>query len=168
MPEAVIIAGANGAGKTTFAREFVPVRFPDAQFINADEISRESEVLANPVAAGREMFKRLKEAIEKQEDFAIETTLASRSYALQIPEWQEAGYRVTLHFIEVPDADFAVQRVALRVKRGGHDIPEPDIRRRYERGLSLFHEKYQSIVDEWYHWETSKEGTKLVKESGTT
>ena len=168
MPEAVIIAGANGAGKTTFAREFVPARFPDAQFINADEISRESEALVNPVAAGREMLKRLRQAIEKREDFAIETTLASRSYALQIPAWQGMGYRVTLHFIEVPDADFAAQRVAQRVRQGGHDIPEPDIRRRYERGLRLFEQKYQSIVDQWYHWETSNEGTRLVKESGTT
>ena len=163
MPEAVIIAGANGAGKTTFAREFVPVRFPDSQFINADEISRESEAFANPVAAGREMLKRLEQAIEQREDFAIETTLASRSYATQIPDWKAAGYRVTLHFIEVSDADFAVQRVAQRVRQGGHDIPEHDIRRRYERGLRLFVEMYQPIVDEWYHWETSNEGTKLVK-----
>ncbi|MEM1354298.1 MAG: zeta toxin family protein [Planctomycetota bacterium] len=168
MPEAVIIAGANGAGKTTFAREFVPVRFSDAQFINADEISRESSAFANPVAAGREMLKRLQQAIERREDFAIETTLASRSYASQIPKWQETGYRVTLHFIAVPAADFAVQRVAQRVRQGGHDIPEHDIRRRYERGLSLFDQKYQPIVDEWYHWETSKEGTRLVKKSGTT
>lgn len=168
MPEAVIIAGANGAGKTTFAREFVPVRFPNARFINADEISRESEAFANPVAAGRQMLIRLRSAVEQRQDFAIETTLASRSYALQIPSWQEAGYRVTLHFIEVPSADFAVDRVAQRVAAGGHDIPETDIRRRYKRGLRLFTERYQPIVDVWYHWVTSMDSTTLVKTSETT
>lgn len=168
MPEAIIIAGANGAGKTTFAREFVPARFPDAQFINADEISRESEVFANPIAAGREMLSRLYKAVEKQQDFAIETTLASRSYAQQIPRWQKHGYRVTLHFIEVPSADFAVDRVAQRVALGGHDIPEADIRRRYERGLRLFNETYRPIVNAWYYWKTSKGRTKLDTKSGTT
>lgn len=168
MPEAVIIAGANGAGKTTFAREFVPMRFPDAQFINADEISRESDSLSSPVAAGREMLVRLRAAVEQRKDFAIETTLASRSYAQQIPAWQEAGYRVTLHFIEVPNADFSVERVAQRVANGGHDIPEPDIRRRYERGLRLFNETYRQIVDAWYHWKASQEGLSLVAKSEPT
>ena len=168
MPEAVIIAGANGAGKTTFAREFVPARFPDAMFINADEISRESDAFANPVSAGREMLKRLHAAVQQRHDFAIETTLASRSYAQQIPAWQEAGYRATLHFIEVPSADFAVERVAQRVAHGGHNIPEPDIRRRYERGLRLFNQTYRAIVDAWYHWTASNEGLELVAKSETT
>ena len=82
--------------------------------------------------------------------------------------WQEAGYRVTLHFIEVPSADFSVRRVAQRVAAGGHDIPEADIRRRYKRGLRLFAEVYLSLVDVCYHWETSQEGLTLVKKSGTT
>ncbi|MEM9111521.1 MAG: zeta toxin family protein [Planctomycetota bacterium] len=168
MPEAVIIAGANGAGKTTFARKFVPARFPEAQFINADEISRESDVFAHPVAAGREMLRRLRQVIDKREDFAIETTLASRSYAQQIPHWQKYGYRVTLHFIKVPSADFSVDRVAQRVAHGGHQIPEADIRRRYERGLHLFNETYRTIIDAWYHWATSNKGLSLVAENKTT
>lgn len=167
MPEAVIIAGANGAGKTTFARSFVPARFPGAHFLNADEISRESPAWSSHFAAGREMLARLRAAVEQRQDFAIETTLASRSYAQHIPVWREKGYRVTLHFIEVPSADFAVERVAQRVANGGHNIPEPDIRRRFDRGLRLFKETYRPIVSAWYHWETGNRGLKLVAKSET-
>ncbi len=73
-----------------------------------------------------------------------------------------------LHFIEVPSADFAVERVAQRVKHGGHSIPEPDIRRRYERGLQLFSKTYRPIVDAWYQWQTSEQGLRLVTKSETT
>ncbi len=65
-PEAVLIAGANGAGKTTFAREFLHVRYPGASFLNADEIQRESGELAHPVAAGRELIRRLGESASRR------------------------------------------------------------------------------------------------------
>ncbi|MEM6257761.1 MAG: zeta toxin family protein [Planctomycetota bacterium] len=162
MPEAVIIAGANGAGKTTFARRVLSNTYPQCVFINADEIQREKPELAHPFAAGREMLRRLDEAVERTQSFTIETTLASRIYALRIPVWKEMGFTIDLHFIEVPSAEFAVKRVAQRVSLGGHDIPEPDIRRRYQRGLRLFKEVYQDRVDAWYHWSTSDIGLELI------
>lgn len=163
MPEAVIIAGANGAGKTTFARQMLPAAYPDCMFINADEIQRERPEFSHPFAAGREMLGQLSEAVEKQQPFAIETTLASRMYIQRIPDWKSRGYSVDLHFIEVPDADYAVKRVARRVAAGGHDIPEADIRRRYARGLRLFTEVYRDQADACYHWKTEDTGLSLIE-----
>jgi len=123
MPEAVIIAGANGAGKTTFARSVIPGWYTQALFLNTDEIQRERPDLKHPVAAGREMLRRLDTAVANKRSFVVETTLASRMYVQRIPAWKTIGYTVELHYIEVPDADFAVKRVAQRVALGGARHP---------------------------------------------
>lgn len=160
-PEAVLIAGANGAGKTTFAREFLHVRYPGASFLNADEIQREGGALSHPVAAGRELIRRLDDLVGRRSSFAVETTLASRNHVRRLRAWSAAGYRTTMHFIEVPSADYAVRRVATRVAAGGHSIPEADIRRRFQRGLEMFASVYKPVVDRWYHWRSDDQGLRL-------
>lgn len=150
MPEAIVVAGANGAGKTTFARELLPALYPNVAFLNADEVQLEASPFAHPIAAGRELLRRLAEKERRRESFAIETTLASTMYVRHMRLWRVAGYRVALHFIELPSEDFAVRRVAMRVAAGGHDVPELDIRRRFHRGLALFEQVYKALVDEWY------------------
>jgi len=165
MPDAVLIAGANGAGKTTFARQVVPSSYPAARFLNVDEIQLGERAFAHPIAAGRELLRRLEEAEGRGDDFVIETTLSSRMYVKHISEWMRGGYRITLHFIEVPSEEFAVRRVAARVAAGGHAVPEADVRRRYWRGLVLFEEVYKSLVDRWYHWVSDDEGLRLVDRS---
>jgi predicted ABC-type ATPase len=161
VPEAVVIAGANGAGKTTFARELLPALYPDVEFLNVDEVQAEGSPFAHPVAAGREVLRRLAEAERRSDSFAIETTLSSTMYARRMRSWKTSGYRVALHFIELPSEDFAVGRVAMRVAAGGHSVPEVDIRRRYRRGLALFEQVYKPLVDEWYHWLSDDNGLRL-------
>jgi predicted ABC-type ATPase len=161
-PEAVLIAGANGAGKTTFARQFLQVRYPTAEFLNADEIQREDPAFAQPVAAGRELVRRLDALASQRRTFAVETTLSSRGYVGKLRTWTGLGYFTSLHFIELPSADFAVRRVAMRVAAGGHDVPEADVRRRFERGLRLFSTVYQPLVGRWYHWFSDERGLRLV------
>jgi predicted ABC-type ATPase len=161
VPEAIVIAGANGAGKTTFARQILPALHPDASFLNVDEIQAEEPSFAHPVAAGRELLKRLDEAEQRRVSFAIETTLSSRMYAERMRLWSTWGYRVCLHFIELPSEDLALQRVAMRVAAGGHSVPESDVRRRYRRGLDLFQQVYKPMVDEWYHWFSDEGGIRL-------
>lgn len=161
MPEAVIIAGANGAGKTTFARQLLPSLYPGVRFLNVDEVQREDPAFAHPIAAGRELLRRLEESERSRASFALETTLSSAMYARRIPVWRDGGYRVSLHFIEVPSAEFAVRRVADRVAAGGHAVPEGDVRRRFHRGLDLFSRVYKPIVDEWYHWISDDGGLRL-------
>jgi predicted ABC-type ATPase len=95
------------------------------------------------------MLARLGELAARRVDFAFETTLASRSFAPWLRDQRDAGYRIHLVFLALMDADLAVGRVAARVWSGGHDIPEPVIRRRYEAGLRNLHGLYRSIVTSW-------------------
>ena len=165
MSTAVIVSGANGAGKTTFSRQLLPLLHPGVPFLNADEIRLESPAFRAPVAASRELLRRLDEAERAHKSFAVETTLSSRTYLTRIRRWEAAGYDTTIHFIELPSADFAVRRVAARVANGGHDIPEVDIRRRFERGLRLFLGVYKSEVPQWYHWSSDDNGLRLIATS---
>ncbi len=161
MPEAIVVAGANGAGKTTFARELLPALYPDVEFLNVDEVQVEAATFAHPVAAARELLRRLGDSERRRDSFAIETTLSSTMYARRMRSWKTWGYRISLHFIELPSEDHAVQRVAIRVAAGGHSVPEPDVRRRFHRGLALFEQVYKPLVDEWYHWFSDDGGLRL-------
>ncbi len=161
MPEAILIAGANGAGKTTFARQMLPALYPDIAFLDVDEIQGDEPAFSHPVAAGRELLQRLAARERQRQSFAIETTLSSRMYARRIALWRAWCYRVSLQFIELPSEDFAVRRVAMRVAAGGHAVPEADVRRRFHRGLALFEQVYKPLVDEWYHWYSDDGGLRL-------
>lgn len=166
--DAILIAGANGSGKTTFARQLLPVGYPDAEFLNADEIQRESIAFAHPVAAGREFLRRLSDLERRRVSFGVEITMSSRMYVNRFRRWSTQGYRISLHFIELPSADEAVRRVAQRVAAGGHGVPEVDVRRRFERGLFLFREVYKPLADEWYHWFSDERGLRLVDHHEST
>lgn len=134
----IIIAGPNGAGKTTFARSFLPDEAGLPRFINADLIAEGLAPFAPEsaaVRAGRLMLEELDRYTAAGESFAFETTLAGLGYLQRIRQWREQGYRVSLYFLRLPDADTAIARVAERVRQGGHNIPEPIIRRRFKAGL---------------------------------
>lgn len=161
-PIAVLVAGPNGAGKTTFARQFIPLLHPGVAFLNADEIQRESSQFASSTAAARELIARLDSAVQDTASFALETTLASRSYLPRLRHWSALGFRTVIHFIELPSADFAVARVRARVAAGGHDVPQGDVRRRFDRGLRLFLELYQDAFDVSYHWFSDDDGLRLL------
>ncbi|HEY8972201.1 MAG TPA: zeta toxin family protein, partial [Puia sp.] len=133
-----IIAGPNGAGKTTAAMTVLPEALHVKEFVNADEIARGLSPL-NPagmaIEAGKIMLRRIRQLADDNEDFSIETTLASRNYLKFIKECQAKGYIVILIFFYLDSWEQARQRVEQRVSEGGHDIPETDIERRYHRGI---------------------------------
>ena len=148
-PQILIIAGPNGAGKSTVAASYIPRGIP---FVNADNIAHELETPPGPttdLAAGRILLKRLAELEREKASFALETNLANHTLAARIPRWRTAGYEVSLYFVWVPSADMSVERVAARVRSGGHHIPEETIRRRYRVGLRFFFETYQDLVNRW-------------------
>lgn len=167
-PTIIIIAGPNGAGKTTFAREFMPQEASCLTFINADLIAqglspfRPDEAA---VRAARLMLEMIADCVKRGESFAIETTLSGRTYARMIPQWKQAGYPVALFFLELPSEDLAVARVADRVAQGGHDIPEPVIRRRFHAGIANFHALYKPLVDAWRLYDNSGERPVLINSS---
>lgn len=151
-PRVIVIAGPNGAGKTTFAREFLPQEAGCPIFVNADLIAAglspfDPERAA--IQAGRLTLQAIAQHVARRESFAFETTLSGRAYARQIPQWRALGYRVELFFLSLPSADMAVQRVAERVRQGGHNIPEATVCRRFEAGWRLLTEVYQPLVDQW-------------------
>lgn len=147
-----IIAGCNGAGKTTASYTVLPEMLNCREFVNADEIARGLSPF-NPesvaLQAGRLMIDRVMYLMKEGLDFAFETTLATRSYVNLIKKAHQAGYFVTLLFFSLPTPEQAVRRVARRVSLGGHNIPTDVIYRRYDAGLRNFFQLYTPVVDFW-------------------
>lgn len=112
------------------------------------------------------MLQAIAGHVARRESFAFETTLSGRGYARQIPQWRRAGYRVDLFFLALPSVELAVQRVAERVRQGGHDIPEATIRRRFDSGRRLFASVYQPLVDHWALYDNSGDEPVLLDWSG--
>lgn len=154
VPYLYIIAGCNGAGKTTASFTILPEMLKCKEFVNSDEIAKglspfNSDSIAVAVEASRIMYKRIKELIAAGETFAMETTLATRSVANLIREAQKEGYYVTLLYFWLNTPELAIERVKMRVSAGGHNIPEETIRRRYAAGIRNLFELYLSISDYW-------------------
>lgn len=165
-PKIVIIAGPNGAGKTTFARAFLPEEAQCPRFINADLIAAGLSPFAPEAAAvkaGRLMLREIAACAARGESFAFETTLAGHAYLQHIEDWRRAGYHVSLFFLTLPNVELAVARVAERVRQGGHDIPEPVIRRRFTAGLRNFEGHYRAAVDAWAVYDNSGDEPVLLE-----
>ena len=152
MPLLVVLAGPNGAGKSTVAPYLLRDALAVDEFVNADTIAQglsayRPETVA--VTAARVMLERLRALAGLRRDFAFETTLSGRSHARWLRELQPAGYRTHLVFLSLPSADLAVARVADRVRRGGHDVPNAVVRRRFVVGLRNFFSVYMHALDAW-------------------
>ncbi|MBR1928830.1 MAG: zeta toxin family protein [Paludibacteraceae bacterium] len=145
-----IIAGPNGAGKTTTSFSLLPDVFHCKQFVNADEIARGISPFAPEevtIQAGRIMLKRIEELLSQGVDFAIETTLSTRSYIRLVKKAQAMGYKVFLVFLYLESVEQAQMRVQQRVNDGGHNIPSDTIKRRFYLGIKNLLELYIPICD---------------------
>ncbi len=164
-----IISGCNGAGKTTASYTVLPDVLQCKEFVNADEIARGLSPF-NPegmaIEAGRLMLQRIDGLLKNQENFSIETTLATRSYTRLIHRAQEQGYKVSLIYFWLSSPDLAIQRVAQRVRNGGHDIPQDVVIRRYQAGINNFFNIYMSNVDYWLLADNSNTPRVIVAEGG--
>ncbi len=163
-----IIAGPNGAGKTTFAKAFLPAEGECLNYINADLIA-EGLSPFNPeraaFEAGKLLLKKIDELSAKKESFSFETTLSGLNYLQRIKLWQVQGYEVILFFLKLSSDELAIDRVRLRVKEGGHNVPADVIKRRYQRGWHNFNAHYKHCVDAWVIFDTSGEFPILIEES---
>src|ERR1043165_3268288 len=134
MPNLYIIAGCNGAGKTTASLTILPEILDCREFVNADNIAAgisPFNVEGVAIEAGRIMLARIDELLNLGVDFAIETTLATRSYVSLVHRAKALGYNVSLIYIWLNSPELALQRVAVRVRKGGHNIPADVVQRRY-------------------------------------
>ena len=158
-PHVIVIAGPNGAGKSTTAPMLLKGTLGVTEFVNADVIAQGLSAFQPESAAfhaGRVMLERLHYLAKERVDFAFETTLASRSFAPWIAKLKQSGYTFHLVFLWLPSADFAVARVAERVRMGGHDVPEETIRRRYNKGIGNFFLLYRPMADTWRMYDNSE------------
>lgn len=167
MPRLYIISGCNGAGKTTASYTMLPEMLDCSEFVNSDEFAKGLSPF-NPekasIQASRYMIMKIRYLLKRQQDFGIETTLATRTLLKTIRMAQEAGYTVTLLYFWLNSPDLAVERVAARVGTGGHDIPEETIRRRYRVGIDYFFHDYAPICERWILADNSQIPFRVIAE----
>jgi predicted ABC-type ATPase len=162
-----IIAGCNGAGKTTASFTILPEILDCKEFVNADEIAKGlSPFQPEKVSfeAGRIMLNRISDLVAQNENFAFETTLSTRSYKNRILDAKKKNYNVTLLFFWLKNPELAKERVKTRVLEGGHNIPEDVIERRYYKGINNLFEIYLSIVDQALLFDNSEGIPDLIAE----
>ncbi len=169
MPNLFIISGCNGAGKTTASYTILPEMLNCKEFVNADEIAKGLSPFkpeSVSIQAGRIMLDRIYNLISNGTDFAIETTLATRTHANVIKDARENGYKVTLVFFWLNMPSLAVERVKMRVASGGHNIEEKTIRRRYDIGIKNLFSLYIPLCEYWIIINNSKIPQEIIAEGG--
>lgn len=160
-----IIAGCNGAGKTTASFTILPEILDCKVFVNADEIAKGlSPFQPEKVAfeAGRIMLERIESLLNSNISFAFETTLATKIYKSKLENAILNGYNIKLLFFWLPSVEMAINRVAIRVSEGGHNIPTDVIERRYSRGIENLFKIYVPLCDEWAVFDNSDELPDLI------
>ena len=160
-----VIAGPNGAGKTTFARRFLPQFSKCDEFVNADLLAQGLSPFAPERAAfraARLMLKRIDELHRLGAHFGFETTLAGRGHIALLQRLRTSGYAIHLYFLWLPNVEMAVERVAYRVKQGGHNIEKSVIRRRYVAGVRNLFQDYRPLLDQWMLFDNSQIEPKII------
>jgi predicted ABC-type ATPase len=168
MPNLYIIAGCNGAGKTTASYTVLPEILNCKEFVNADIIAAgisPFNVEGVALEAGRIMLNRINELIKEEVDFAFETTLATRSYISMIRKARDRGFKVILLYFWLDSPEQAQRRVAKRVASGGHHIPDDVVARRYIRGVVNLFALYMPVCDEWMVFNNMDVNAELIAKS---
>jgi predicted ABC-type ATPase len=164
-PTVYIVAGPNGAGKTTFAREFLPDYADCPNFLNADLIAQGISPFAPESAAfraGRMLVNEVHRFAKRNVDFGFESTLSGRTHIHLLRLLKSQGYGVHIFFLWPMSLDVALSRIEERVLRGGHDVPEPVVRRRFERCLANFLTHYRPLADSWILFDNSGTAPEVV------
>jgi predicted ABC-type ATPase len=170
IPQAVVIAGPNGAGKTSAAPDLLRDTVGIGAFLNADVIA-EGLAAFDPrsvaMEAGRVMLRRIAELSRSREDIAFESTLSGGSIRRRLGDLRTMGYQIHVFYLWLPSPDLAVARVRLRVKAGGHNVPDEVIRRRFWRSLVNFDTVYRPLSDSWQLYDGSVTNGRLLIAHGT-
>ena len=166
-PNCYIIAGSNGAGKTTFATRFLPKYAECVNFINPDLIARGLSPFDPDVAlarAGRLVLESIRQAAESRADFAFETTLSGRSYVRILRDLRGVGYRVHMFYLWIPGPKLALLRIRERVQKGGHNVPASTVRRRFRRTRTNLMHLYRPGLDTLRVFDNSTAEPRLIFE----
>ena len=167
MPRLYIISGCNGAGKTTASYSLLPEMLDCKEFVNSDEFAKSLSPFdpsQASIQASRYMLLKVRYLLKRNEDFAVETTLATRTLLKMVKAAQDAGYTVTLLYFWLNSPELAIARVKARVAAGGHNIPEETIRRRYNVGIDYFFNIYAPISERWILADNSQIPFRVIAE----
>ena len=167
-PRCIVIAGPNGAGKTTFAHRYLPEDARVIHFVNADLIAAGLSPLKPELAAiraGRLVLREIDRLAAERVDFAFETTLSGLGYVRRMRAWKRAGYRIEIVYLRLQSTRLALRRIAARVREGGHDVPRPDVVRRFGRGWDNFRRIYRRLADVWTVYDNSGREPRLLEKS---
>ena len=167
MPRLYIISGCNGAGKTTASYSLLPEMLDCKEFVNSDEFAKglsPFDPSKASIQASRYMLLKIRYLLKRGQDFAVETTLATRTLLKTAKMAQSAGSTVTLLYFWLNSPDLAVERVRARVEAGGHNIPEETIRRRYNTGIYYFFNLYAPICERWILADNSQIPFRVIAE----
>lgn len=165
-PRCIIIAGPNGAWKTTFAREFLPTEAGVVHFVNADLMAAGLSPLKPELAAlnaGKLFLNELDRLAKLRLSFAFESTLSGLTHVNRLKRWQAAGYQIEIVFLRLASPQLALRRIAVRVKQGGHDVPRVDVLRRFDRGWKNFESAYKPLADKWAVYDNSGGSPQLLE-----
>lgn len=169
-PTLYLFAGSNGAGKTTFARAYLRQLDPIPRFLNADEIARGLSPLAPQklaVKAGKLLLHEIQDCMEARKSFGLESTLSRKSHIGTLHRAKALGFLIELHYLWIPSPDLAIHRIRQRVKKGGHAIPDNDVRRRFNRSLRNLTDLYAPLADSWTFQDNTKKSGCLLFDSKT-
>lgn len=169
-PTIYVIAGCNGAGKTTFAKAFLPHEVRCLNFLNADMIAQGLSPLdtkAVALKAGRLLLGEFRSFAARGKTFAIESTLSGVTYVSLLNRSRQKGFRIHIHYLWLPNPAVPIARVRERVKLGGHNVSVADIRRRFIRSLKYFARDYAPLADRWAVWDNQTSPPRLMAESET-
>ena len=136
-------------------------------FVNADLIAGGLSPLRPELAArqaGRLVLIELTRLAKARKDFAFESTLSGRTYLRLLSRWKAAGYQIDIVFLSLSSAQLALQRIAARVRQGGHDIPRADVLRRFQRSWGNFHTLYRPLAHTWSVYDNSDNVPRLLEE----
>ncbi|MBD3334613.1 MAG: AAA family ATPase [Candidatus Eisenbacteria bacterium] len=150
-PRIIVVAGPNGSGKTTFAREFLQsYAYP---YLSADEIAEamdDRSIEDARMHAGRIFIEQLSERLNEKRSFLVESTLSGLSFKRTLCRARVQGYEVTIVFLFLRSIGACLARIRERVKKGGHPVPEQDVARRFRRSIMNFWQEYRDLADQWY------------------
>lgn len=166
-PSVYVIAGPNGSGKTTFASKFLPKYAHCYEFVNADLIASGLSPFSPETAAiqaGRLVLDRIQKLACQKKDFAFETTLYGRTYVPLLRSLKQQGFQIHLFYLWPRNINLALERIAERVRQGGHNVPPNVVERRFKKGLRNFFHVYKPILDSWMIFDNSYKIPQLIAE----
>lgn len=160
-----IVAGPNGSGKTTFAREFLPNYAKCSHFVNADLIAQGLSPFSPgqvAIKSGKLVLEQIKEYTKSKIDFGFETTMSGVTYLRYFKMLKKNGYKINIFFLWIPSSQLAVLRVKDRVAQGGHNVPTIDVKRRFKRSIDKFFKEYRLLADKWILFNNAETIPKII------